>query len=324
MSVVRKNILTDTVARNQYIRGVNLLKQESSGFMTNQFGIAGPSVAVSTYDLFVIWHHQTMMQLTPPGNSSGRNAAHRGPIFLPWHRIMLMLFESNLQRALADNKFGLPYWDWMIDGDLPPASQTSSALWAAACMGGTGAPVSTGPFAFNSSNAASWRVRIAGNSAGDLVSVNRGLRRNLANDPIASDLPSTSQGAAARLLTTYDASPWDTSTNGFRNRLEGWINPDAPFEPGMHNRVHVWVGGDMSPTTSPNDPVFYFNHCNVDRNWESWLSTQGRNYLPDMTASTSLRGQRLNDPIASPLSSTVSTASQVLDVSTIYSYDTLP
>jgi hypothetical protein len=39
-------------------------------------------------------------------------AADRGPIFLPWHRVMLTLLESNLRRVLSDATFGLPYWDW--------------------------------------------------------------------------------------------------------------------------------------------------------------------------------------------------------------------
>jgi tyrosinase len=39
----------------------------------------------------------------------------------------------------------------------------------------------------------------------------------------------------------------------------------------MHNRVHICIGGDMGSSTSPNnDPVFYLNHCNVDRIWAVW------------------------------------------------------
>ena len=34
-----------------------------------------------------------MMTPTPPG--TGRNAAHQGPVFLPWHRLMLMLLEAS-------------------------------------------------------------------------------------------------------------------------------------------------------------------------------------------------------------------------------------
>src|SRR5262249_39345024 len=97
MAVTRRNILSNAALRDQFARGANLLKQESSGRTTSELGMTGPAVDVSSYDLFVIWHYQTMMTLTPPGNSSGRNAAHRGSIFLPWHRVMLMLFESNLQ-----------------------------------------------------------------------------------------------------------------------------------------------------------------------------------------------------------------------------------
>ena len=37
----------------------------------------------------------------------------------------------------------------------------------------------------------------------------------------------------------------------------------------MHNLVHRWVGGSMGPGTSPNDPVFFLHHCNVDRIWVS-------------------------------------------------------
>ena len=32
----------------------------------------------------------------------------------------------------------------------------------------------------------------------------------------------------------------------------------------MHNAVHIWVDGDMGPGTSPNDPVFFLHHANVD------------------------------------------------------------
>jgi tyrosinase len=64
----------------------------------------------------------------------------------------------------------------------------------------------------------------------------------------------------------------------------------------MHNLVHVWVGGDMGPASSPNDPVFFLNHCNVDRIWENWKQRHvNPTYLPDNNAGTELRGHRLND-----------------------------
>jgi hypothetical protein len=38
----------------------------------------------------------------------------------------------------------------------------------------------------------------------------------------------------------------------FRNLLEGWV--PAETQPHLHNPVHPLVGGDMLPSSSPNDP----------------------------------------------------------------------
>lgn len=322
MAVTRKNILTDTAVRDKFIQGVKLLKQENSGRTTVDFSIPGPAQSVSTYDLFVVWHHRAMMTLTPPGNSAGRNAAHRGPVFCPWHRVMLLLLEQNLQRVLTDSTFGLPYWDWAADGDLPEPQQTTASIWNTSNMGGQGNPVTAGPFAFHPADPASWRVRIVANVSGNLVSTNRGLRRTFAATSFRS-LPKTMHVNNALSLNPYDTPAWDTATTGFRNRLEGWASEPTFNPPWLHNLVHVWIGGDMAPSTSPNDPIFYLNHCNVDRIWEKWLQVHGQVYVPDMTAGASLKGHRINDSIVSPLGSNA-TPKQVLNVSTIYTYDALP
>jgi tyrosinase len=320
MAATRRNILTSDAARKQYTTGVNLLKQEASGRTTADFGVAGPTASVDTYDLFVIWHYQTMMTLTPPGNSASRNAAHRGPIFLPWHRVMLILFERNLQRVLGDTTFGLPYWDWGTDGDLAAPNQKTSKIWATDCMGGQGTPVRTGPFGFKASDPKTFRVRIESNAFGQLRTTNRGLSRSFGTSGAAT-LPSTGDVQNALPLTPNDMPQWDADADGFRNRLEGWSGgPNGA--PWLHNRVHVWVGGDMSPGTSPNDPVFFLNHCNVDRAWESWMQKHGRTYVPSMNAGIQLKGHRIDDPIASPLGSTT-TPRDVLDVSSVYVYDVL-
>ncbi len=75
---------------------------------------------------------------------------------------------------------------------------------------------------------------------------------------------------------TYDSSPF---TLGFRNRLEGWVTQRGDSRvkhPGsqMHNRVHLWVGGNMVPMTSPDDPVFYLHHAFVDKVWADWQVLQ--------------------------------------------------
>ena len=319
MAAVRRNILTNAAARDAYIRGIKLLKQEFSGPRTTDFRIPGPAQPVSTYDLFTIWHHVAMNTFTPPAQMD-RNAAHRGPVFLPWHRAMLIQLELNLQRVLRDPAFGLPYWDWAADGDRPAAQQPASAIWGAQCMGGAGSPVTSGPFAFNAASQTAWRIRIEVDPNGNLRSANRGLRRAFAQRPITG-LPTRARVGEALAQTTYDAPPWGAATTtGFRHRLEGWV--PAASAPGLHNRVHAWVGGDMLVSTSPNDPVFYLNHCNVDRIWAAWQTRPGTTYLPDQSAPVALQGHRIDDPMASLLSAP-RTPREMLNVVQFYSYDSL-
>jgi tyrosinase len=323
---VRRNILTSTQARDQYIKGAKLLKAELLGPTTTDMGVPGPSQKVNTWDLFVIWHHTAMNRFTPPSQSD-RNAAHRGPVFLPWHRFMLILLELQFQRVLKDTTFGLPYWDWAADGDKTPQQQLASAIWGPNVMGGQGSPVTTGPFAFAASNPASWRVRVDVDVQGNLRQVNRGLRREFAVS--TGTLPRKSDVASAVALPVYDQSPWSTTSAGFRNRLEGW-QPTAPqppggvqSAPGLHNRIHVWIGGDMLPSSSPNDPAFYLNHCNVDRIWAAQQAKpQSPPYAPTNAESASLLGHRLDDQMYALLSSP-QTPKQMLNVTQYYTYDSL-
>jgi tyrosinase len=87
----------------------------------------------------------------------------------------------------------------------------------------------------------------------------------------------------------------------------------------------------MLPATSPNDPVFYLNHCNVDRIWAGCQSIHNNpSYVPASTAPTVLRGHRLNDNLFRITRSTLfdpiyrgrARPSDLLDVSSRYTYDT--
>ena len=313
MTAVRRSI-TDPAPRDRYVQGALALKAEHLGPTTVQLGIPGPSTAVSTWDLFVVWHHRAMMTMTQ-ATQGDRNAAHSGPVFLPWHRFMLLLLELQFQRVLGDRDFGLPYWDWAADGDLPAAQQPTRPPWTD--LGGSeaaGRRSRPGRSPATPSGCASTATR-----SGSLRQTDRGLRRELASD--ITTLPTTAQVRTALNTGDYDRAPWDRSTTGFRNRVEGWAPQPGPA---LHNRVHVWVGGDMSPATSPNDPVFYLNHCNVDRIWESWLATRGRTYIPAGSESTQLRGHRLTDPMHNLLIRQPVTPAMMLDATAYYSYDRLP
>jgi hypothetical protein len=46
----------------------------------------------------------------------------------------------------------------------------------------------------------------------------------------------------------------------------------------MHNQAHVWIGGTMLSSASPNDPAFFYHHANVDRLYQRWLENSGQLY----------------------------------------------
>lgn len=88
-------------------------------------------------------------------------------------------------------------------------------------------------------------------------------------------------------ITPYDSAPWvGKNTAGFRSRLEV-----------LHDGPHNWVGGIMATASSPEDPVFWLHHSNVDRLWAIWQREHpNQPYLPaNDTANT--EGLRLDDPM---------------------------
>lgn len=208
------------------------------------------------YDRFVITHNQFIMSDRDDSDRVG----HRSPSFLPWHRRFLLEFEEALQSV--DSEVTLPYWDWTAD------RTTSASLWAPDFLGGTGRSrdgrVMDGPFARSGGN---WTlgVRVDGRDY---------LRRNLGGG-FGMQLPTRAEVESVLAMETYDTAPWNSASNGFRNHLEGWRGVN------LHNRVHVWVGGQMATGVSPNDPVFWMHHAFIDKLWADWQALHpDSGYLP--------------------------------------------
>ena len=292
--MIRHNFLSNPEAAQKYIEGVRRLKDPE------QFPWAGQD-GLSIYDSFVFWHHQSMMLMTPP-NQNDRNAAHSGPAFLPWHRYFLITLEGLLRRALNDNEFRIPYWDWTTDAEL--SDPATSPIWS---------NTNLGQFALSD-----WRVRLEMSlRTGDLRPANRSLQRELGN---AGRLPTrTGVRMIIRDQAAYDTSPFSSSSpGGIRNLVEGWVGNER-----IHNSVHVWIGGDMARSSSPNDPVFFLHHCNVDRIWAAWQERHpDSTYLPDMTAPDTLQFHRIDDALYSIYEDTV-TPGDMVDYKRYYEYDTV-
>ncbi|MEU6486067.1 tyrosinase family protein [Streptomyces sp. NPDC046887] len=243
------------------------------------------------YDTFVTTHNAFIMGDTDDGDRVG----HRSPSFLPWHRRFLLQFEQALQAI--DPEVALPYWDWSAD------RTTRATLWAPDFLGGTGRAsdgrVMDGPFAASGNR---WRISVR-------VDGRDYLRRSLGSG--GRQLPTRAEVDSVLAMATYDTAPWNSASDGFRNHLEGWRGVN------LHNRVHVWVGGQMGTGVSPNDPVFWLHHAFVDKLWADWQARHpGSPYLP---AAGTPNVVDLNDTMR-PWNDT--TPADMLDHTRHYTFDT--
>jgi tyrosinase len=205
---------------------------------------------MNRYDDFVQVHKNAMM-----GPDMFMPMPHGGPLFFPWHRVLLRQFELALQSAVSDPSIAIPYWDWELSGNNNP--------FTADFMGGDGDAaqghhVVSGPFAYAHNQ---FRIRVWDGTSGDA-----GLLREFGTDPTAY-LPTPTQVASALTKVPYSPGP-----NSWERTCEG----------GMHNPVHRWIGGNMGDATSSNDPIFFLHHCYIDLLWENWRKQHPTSapYLP--------------------------------------------
>ncbi|MFC8594004.1 grixazone synthase [Streptomyces atroolivaceus] len=207
---------------------------------------------------------------------TGKRLGHVNPGFLPWHRQYLLKFEQALQQV--DRRVTLPYWDWTVDHG------EDSPLWDENFMGGNGRPgdrrVMTGPFARDNG----WKLNISVIPEGPEHPALNGHYTHDDRDYLVRDfgtltpnLPTPLELEQTLDLPVYDCPPWNHTSGGtppyesFRNHLEGYTKFAWEAQVGkLHGAAHVWTGGHMMYIGSPNDPVFFLNHCMIDRCWALW------------------------------------------------------
>ncbi len=253
---------------------------------------------ISVFDQFEAVHLACLNVKVPDG--SNVNMGHQGPAFLPWHREFLLWFENEL--VAHGSSIGLPYWDWTDH------EGTNTKLFTDEYLGARDGEIQRGYFAYHApetdSNSFSkpewWPDTLEGWRIKESLSHEFGttLRREYIDRPLA--VPEDVRRTMAR--NTYEDRGTMIETDpvtgrqvrqprGFRNRLE--------LGNRMHNFGHGWVGGHMGhPYTSPNDLIFFFHHCNIDRLWAEWQKNghEGIAYYPSDSSGED-EGHKLNDPM---------------------------
>ncbi len=304
---VRKNVkLMTAEERQNFVEAVLQLKATPSPY--------NPSL--SYYDQFVDWH--LVLYRCDPLVPGHRMMGHGGPVFLPWHRQYLLLFESAL-REVSGKNITVPYWDW-----TDPLATAS--VFSADMLGGDGDPtdsyaVTTGPF-----RKGNWQLVVQPIGVEWQSSATSYLTRRFGSIPSAPSLPTVAEVSAALAAPLYDVAPYDTTSNpaqSFRNALEGFrdapgfasmqCGPDGVMttlpinSPKLHNGVHAWVGGTIGVAgdgstifgtmvlpTSPNDPIFFLHHSNIDRLWAQWQTLRGTHTYQPVSGH---HGNNLYDPM---------------------------
>jgi len=167
---------------------------------------------------------------------TNRDYAHGKQGFFVWHRHYLYQFE-NAMRSLG-GRFScvtLPYWPFEMDAGREANSAIFDFL---------GSPREMNGMCVNKAPFSNWRT-----SDGPCVRRTFGRQFSFVGE--------------ARVLELIVNTPRHGLNSGFRSLIEG-----APHA-GVHNYIGGG-GGHMGTMASPNDPIFFLLHANVDRLFTIW------------------------------------------------------
>ncbi|KAJ9468938.1 Tyrosinase [Diplonema papillatum] len=170
----------------------------------------------------------------------GWSYAHSSQEFFPWHRWYLVGFENALRSLGGEFEcITLPYWDSEKDA----GSENSSSPLRCDTFGRSTAVNGSGCVTEGIGAYPDWKVA----GGGCLVRAFHPEFAFIGEPSLASRIMSQSSYA------------------DYRYSIEG-----AP-----HSAPHVFVGGHMARSSSPEDPLFWIHHCNLDRLWALWQDYHG-------------------------------------------------
>ncbi|KAF8684695.1 Di-copper centre-containing protein [Rhizoctonia solani] len=240
-----------TTEQTQFITALKCLGElpHSTLVPTNYTaGIVSVNPSSSRYDDFVYAHMDTNVK------------DHFTGLFLPWHRWYLTAFEKEL-RTQCDYTGYLPYWDWSLDSGNVVASPvfSSSTTTGFGSFGvAPGYQVTDGAFATVQRAYPTPHV----------------IARNFKAKPFEEQVfPFEFTTPDLLAADTFTPAKITEIVNGFSGDFIGFAaHMDGVRAQGMHNAAHLMTRpGDLSnPSHSPNDPLFFLHHANLDRIWDKW------------------------------------------------------
>ncbi|KAK1656697.1 hypothetical protein BDP55DRAFT_624850 [Colletotrichum godetiae] len=178
--------------------------------------------------------------------------------FLPWHRYFGQVYEDALREC--GYKGVATYWDWTLDvmkfAESPVMSPTlgfgydgSDSRTETLSTGQKIRCVDSGPFS-------ELRPSYIAINPTTTIQEEHCLFRSLSDGNTANSRISAENYNATSIEIVQSEKTFET----YRPMLEG----------GPHGIIHSSLGGEMNPTTSPNEPLFFLHHAQIDRLWWKW------------------------------------------------------
>lgn len=217
---------------------------------------------ISVYDQLTVLHGAVMAVVTPTSGNGTVNFAHGNIAFLPWHRQYLRVFEAALDAEVPG--VTVPYWDWA--DDLGAVQSLFTPEFLGARHWGNPQALTDGVLQFSvptGERPSWWPAALPGFRINDLLEEGQGraLRRG--------GTESTWPPSRAWLRALIEV---DQSLRGAHPLWVFWLILEQGINqlPQTHNAGHRFIGGHMGGAFSPNDPIFWMHHANVDRLWDAW------------------------------------------------------
>lgn len=170
--------------------------------------------------------------------------------FLPWHRGFVLMYENAARKLTGNDKFAMPYWDWTVDRNVPPAF--SDKLYK-------GQP---NPLYVPERRDLSCQYSLTDALVGPAVieSIYAETNYEVFGTSRYSKVFETSRYSRRTVRQDSLDMKWVSMGGGVQGVLES-----TP-----HNNVHNNLGGFMPTPASPLDPLFFMHHGNIDRIWAHW------------------------------------------------------
>jgi len=238
-----------------YAKGVGELKKRALTDKTSwNFMAAIHGIDTGLWTQYGYMTSSTPLPPKPVQDLYWNQCQHQSWYFLPWHRGYVWSIESLVRDAIVKlggpADWALPYWNYS-DTNQPNARMLPPAFAATTLPDGSANPLYVTQ------------------------------RYGLGTTPIV--LPANDVTLGALTVPVYTGtSRINPGFGGLKTGFSHGGGVNGALESKPHNIVHVDVGGQASngdpglmsdPDTAGLDPIFWMHHCNIDRLWQVWLTS---------------------------------------------------